>query len=206
MDSTLCEREWEKSKREEDGRQREGAKSLKCWQWGCHLAPALDLCLGLVLLLGGRTEAQCVQNSLPPLSLSRCLSLWLTKQQTMETGAKERSRKLRYKQSKGHFANGLTFQQVWGPIRNPHPHPHPQSAATTRRSVPCRVSCSGSCCWSFFDSFAAQAVAEAEEEASEEEEEAAPKTFLQRNVATPHDAQHAWNWNYLHRTRLFLGC
>lgn len=75
--------------------------------------------------------------SLPPLSLAVSLFLWLTKQQTMETGAKERSTKLRYKQSKGHFANGLTFQQVWGPIRiriririhNPQP-PH---------AVPCRA-------------------------------------------------------------------
>jgi len=34
---------------------------------------------------------------------------------------KKRTRKLRYKQSKGHFANGLTFEQVWG--SNPHSYP-----------------------------------------------------------------------------------
>lgn len=72
-------------------------------------------------------------------SVSKTLSSfrWLTKQQTMATGAKERSWKLRYKQSKGHFANGLTFQQVWGPFLNPHPQS--ASAATTRRATPCRA-------------------------------------------------------------------
>lgn len=59
--------------------------------------------------------------------------------------AEKRSRKLRYKQSKGHFANGLTFE------RRSHP------AASTDRPLARRAGnslpCSGSCCWSFFDSF-----------------------------------------------------